>query len=72
MLTVEWPRRAQACPPRGVGSGATRGWGVWEPGPLEGTRDAYIGGVYLPSTAVQPPSTKSWVPVTNDAASDAR
>ena len=32
----------------------------------------HIGGVKRPSTAVQPPSTKSWLPVTKDDASEAR
>lgn len=33
---------------------------------------AHDGGVYRPSIAVQPPSTISWLPVTNDEASEAR
>jgi glycine cleavage system regulatory protein len=33
---------------------------------------SYSGGVNLPSTAVQPPSTIVSVPVTNDPASEAR
>ena len=37
-----------------------------------GSGHGHIGGVYLPSMAVQPPSTTSWVPVTKDEASDAR
>ncbi len=34
--------------------------------------ESYSGGVNLPSTAVQPPSTIVSVPVTNDPASEAR